>query len=950
MEVGPHTFPRDWPDVYSESDALRALLRRRGPCASKRVSVVPLPEEEHLCWADGLEVWPLQSRRNAEAAAAHAGLALVEGWAIYDLLDDVTGAAFVAERYWWNATEDGTWVDFSPRPENMEQLLLAEALAPAEAREAREATVLTAEAQDLAEHLAKLRFPKARRAGRRSWRVAAPEPGSPAKPPSVGAGMPTAHDAQVSKGVEESPKAEAGTKPEEVSSPETDQAPQEVIPPSPAEATAELLVAMPLKMEAEQAERLAKIPPLSAEESRTILKRIRECDLTAIAEAAERAEDDDSCIRLITTGLSGALVQPLRRGATTAFALLAQVARRSMEMAAGGAQHKTVAESLMSSDGLQPLVDAIASPDIRKAGLAAEALGYVCYRHPVVQARAGRAGAIRSLVRLLGRRAEGAAREAAYALWNIQVGQRDHAATAFREGAAAVLLPILSATLADEVLINALGALTSLLLAAGAQEAIGANGAVEVLCDYLEDDHSLAVRERALAALANLLSGHGENCRKAVYRAMAIPRLMRFLEVSPDGEPPSLLGAENAAAALANIVATTGPMAAQTAVDAGILQVVSQLLQSSARPAQAFGLLANLSWQLPELGENVYQMTPIQRVVDVLKPHEDQPPRGRLAALALAANLASLGPAKARLLRAGLLKPMVTVIESSGDPALKDMAGVGLANILEDSPESVAKVFLEIPDLPRRLAFLLTNKKQPLETSTRRHLMRAIALLASREASRVSVKESGAPEALLALMDQSGLAREASRGLLNLAPVAKDRDKLLKKGILPKLVTLLRSPDARDVAAGALANLTAGSKAAAVEAARLGALSLLAPQLKQACEPQDENMIYEVLGFAENDAPVWILAAIAHIVDLVDTPGARRDAGAAVPCMCLLTCQGEGSVKELGIFALGAMAKSPELLRPAVADWPGLREACAAMSVSPLLDRAKLVQRCIPAY
>eukprot|EP00439_Symbiodinium_sp_Y106_P076311 s815_g15.t1 len=545
---------------------------------------------------------------------------------------------------------------------------------------------------------------------------------------------------------------------------------------------------------------------------------------------------------------------------------------------------------------------------------------------------------------------QGAAREAAYALWNIQVGQRDHAATAFREGAAAVLLPILSATLADEVLINALGALTSLLLAAGAQEAIGANGAVEVLCGYLEDDHSLAVRERALAALANLLSGHGENCRKAVYRAMAIPRLMRFLEVSPEGEPPSLLGAENAAAALANIVATTGPMAAQTAVDAGILQVVSQLLQSSARPAQAFGLLANLSWQLPELGQKIYQMTPIQRVVDVLKPHEDQPPRGRLAALALAANLASLGPAKARLLRAGLLKPMVTVIESSGDPALKDMAGVGLANILEDSPESVAKVFLEIPDLPRRLAFLLTNKKQPLETSTRRHLTRAIALLASREASRVSVKESGAPEALLALTDQSGLAREASRALLNLAPVAKDRDKLLKKGILPKLVTLLRSPEARDVAAGALANLTAGSKAAAVEAARLGALSLLAPQLKQACESRDENMTYEVLGFAENDAPVWILAAIAHIVDLVDTPGARRDAGAAVPCMCLLTCQGEGSVKELGIFALGAMAKSPELLRPAVADWPGLREACASMSVSPLLDRAKLVQRCIPAY
>ncbi|CAJ1449476.1 unnamed protein product [Effrenium voratum] len=145
LELGPHTFPRDWPDVYEESAALRGLLGRRGICAAKRVSVVPKPQP-----LDGLEapgnavekVRYLQSYANACNAAIARGLeakatlargserSVVEGWAIYDLLDDVTGAAFLAERYWWNAGPDGTWYDYSPFPENMEFMLLAEAFCP----------------------------------------------------------------------------------------------------------------------------------------------------------------------------------------------------------------------------------------------------------------------------------------------------------------------------------------------------------------------------------------------------------------------------------------------------------------------------------------------------------------------------------------------------------------------------------------------------------------------------------------------------------------------------------------------------------------------------------------------------------------------------------------------------------------------------------------------------
>ena len=76
----------------------------------------------------------------------------------------------------------------------------------------------------------------------------------------------------------------------------------------------------------------------------------------------------------------------------------------------------------------------------------------------------------------------------------------------------------------------------------------------------------------------------------------------------------------------------------------------------------------------------------------------------------------------------------------------------------------------------------------------------------------------------------------ASMGLLNLALVAKDRDKLLKKGLVSRLVPLLCHPQAGHFAAGALANLTAGSKTAARQATEAGAVKLLVDSLQNLCE------------------------------------------------------------------------------------------------------------------
>jgi len=120
-------FPRDWPAVYTQSAALKALIGRRGRLLGKKVAVAGVPTPEEWAQVPQLSYCPLQSLANAErAAAAGQGLQVVRGWALFERLDRDPGEAFVAERYWWVALSDGRWVDVSPRPLAWPQLLLAE--------------------------------------------------------------------------------------------------------------------------------------------------------------------------------------------------------------------------------------------------------------------------------------------------------------------------------------------------------------------------------------------------------------------------------------------------------------------------------------------------------------------------------------------------------------------------------------------------------------------------------------------------------------------------------------------------------------------------------------------------------------------------------------------------------------------------------------------------------
>lgn len=124
--LGDLGFPRDFPAIYAQNAALKSLIGKRGRIAAKRVVVSGPPGPEHQALVRHLEFHPLHSFVNAERAAT-AGLVVVQGWVVYERMDRPAGSVFVAERYWWNTLPDGKWMDFTPRPPQWPELLLAEA-------------------------------------------------------------------------------------------------------------------------------------------------------------------------------------------------------------------------------------------------------------------------------------------------------------------------------------------------------------------------------------------------------------------------------------------------------------------------------------------------------------------------------------------------------------------------------------------------------------------------------------------------------------------------------------------------------------------------------------------------------------------------------------------------------------------------------------------------------
>ena len=64
---------------------------------------------------------------NAEAVHLALGWEVIKGFVVFELGDQPEGEAFVAHKRWWNAKPNtGVWVDLTPRPEGVLQMVLLE--------------------------------------------------------------------------------------------------------------------------------------------------------------------------------------------------------------------------------------------------------------------------------------------------------------------------------------------------------------------------------------------------------------------------------------------------------------------------------------------------------------------------------------------------------------------------------------------------------------------------------------------------------------------------------------------------------------------------------------------------------------------------------------------------------------------------------------------------------
>lgn len=754
--LGKVGFPRDWPNVYGSSKALKQLVGKKGRCAGKKVGVVAGPDAEQIAMVKGMQFYPLQSFSNAERAAKATGLEIVRGWAVFEHFDKEVSEAFVAERFWWNSLADGTWIDFTPRPKAWPELLLAEAVDGAPKAKA----TLTQPQLTAMTGLLKSRFPG----------LAVPDKAATEKPAPAPEPKPAAA----------APAAKVAAKP--------------AATPAPATTPAKPRTPAPASL-------------------RELARKVQSDDMEALKELEEKLRgDEEHCVQIALEGLAMPLSKMLGepKKQETALKLMLLLTDAGVSQPGTG-----VGTEMIAGGAVAPLMKLLSAPDASLQEMAAAILGNLCHESPENQDKLAQAGVFKPLVAALTAGA-GPAQEAAYAIWNLTVGHEENSDAVARAGAVPKLTDLLKSA-SDIAQENAAGALMHVTMSAEARAEIGKCNAIPKLCELLQPSYEPEVSTQAAGALLNLASDCAEYS-KVIVSSGAIGPLVNLVKDGPD------LAREYSAGALMNLM-RGDPEVATTAAKLGAIPALASLLSKSSGHSEALGALANLASGVSERQIQIYKAQVTRKCVTLLS---DPDLEVRRSAAALIMNLAPHGKIKERIIEAGSLKPLAKALKDE-DETLKERAAGALANLFNDHSANVHTGFQQAPEMIKSLIALIDDNS--LSEDCRRQSAHALAMLAAEDGPCDAVWQAGAGPPLLGLLKE--MIGEAALGIMNLSwrwPEVKAE--LAKGGTLNYLLDMLRLGDAmaKEYAAGALMNMTAGSPDSAEKVA--GAVAPLCELLK----------------------------------------------------------------------------------------------------------------------
>jgi len=790
LELGSIGFPRDWPNVYTTSKPLKSLIGKKGRCPGKKVGVVgtPLPEESDA--VKKVPLYKLQSFANAERIEQATGMAAVHGWAVFEHLDKDVSSAFVAERYWWNTMPDGKWVDFTPRPEDWPDLLLAEAANDAPKSKAK----LTAVEAEIAALFLESRF------------KATPAPAA-------------ASTAKVSK---------------------TD---------APGQKT--------------------KAPGTI----RALVKRIEDGDGDAIQELDDKVRSNEAlCVQIVGEGIASALVKMLADEVYSAAALKLLLL---LTDAGVGQKSPTVQNEVIAANAV-PCLMKLLTGDAQSKESASAIIGNLCHESPPNQDKLAKYGVIKPLADLLSEEI-GPAQEAAYCLWNLMVGHEENSNKVVAAGALPKLALLLksSSDIAQE---NAAGALMHVTMSQEARGGIAQTDAIPRLCELLSPSFEPEVSCQAAGALLNLASECPEYAKKIVKHG-AIGSLINLAKNGQD------LAREYAAGALMNVI--RGDMeVADKAAKEGAIPILAALLTQLPGHSEALGALANLASGSAERQIQIYKAQITRKSVSLLT---DSDVDVRRSAAALIMNLAPHGKIKERIVEAGALKQLAIVLKDS-DSAVKERAAGGLANLFNDHSANVHAAFEQAPDMIPSLVAILEGPD--LTEEAKRQAAHALAMLAAEDGPCDAVWSAGAGKPLLGLLSEG--VPEAALGIMNLSwrwPEVKSD--LAKGNALESLMHMLKTGEAmaKEYSAGALMNMTAGSKENAEKAA--------------AAVPQ----LVAFLQAEGIQAAEWSAGALANIVRAGPEPQKAAVNSGACDLLAALLPKATANGRGLVVLALTALSE-----------------------------------------